>query len=101
MGAKYGHKWTSLITDDGTMELMKRCWSEDLRNIPGDAIGEALVKCTREFPEWPPTVGQFKQLCEIGRDPAMMPALPAPEPERDHDLAMSSFGEMKRILGVK
>lgn len=101
MGAKYGHKWTSLITDDGTLQLMVHCWANDLSSVPGDAIKEALVKCTSEFPEWPPTVGQFKQLCMVGRDPTLIPPARQLEKPRDHALAMDSIEQMKSILGVK
>lgn len=100
-GAKYGHRWTSLITDDGTMELLVRSWAEDLAGIPDDAMRAAIQKCPTEFPDWPPTSGQFKQLCMVGRDPLMQPGRQLPKGIRDDALALSALGEMKRILKVK
>jgi hypothetical protein len=80
---------------------MKTVWGAVLKSIPLDDIKAALETCPDHYPEWPPTVGQFKELCMIGKDPILIPPERQIEKPRDHDLAMSSFAEMRRILGVK
>lgn len=101
MQAKYTHKWSSQIPDDGMYELMKKCWAEDLATVPREFIKQALSLCSKEYPEWPPTVGQFKQLCNVGRDPILIPPERQLEKPRDEKLALDSLAEMKKILGVK
>lgn len=99
--AKYTHKWSSQVPDAEMMELMKACWAEDLRGLPNEAIRQALVSCTREYPEWPPTVGQFRELCMVGRDPITIPPERQLDKPRDEKLALDSLAEMKKILGFK
>jgi hypothetical protein len=64
MIGKYGFLWTSLYSDDLIAKLAKQEWSKELGSLSYSAIKFGLDKCLTEFPKYPPTAGQFKQLCE-------------------------------------
>jgi len=77
---------------------MQTVWGHHLRNIDLDQIKAALDRLPREYPNWPPTVGQFLELTKVGKDPLMKPALP--KPRGDEKIALDALAEMKEILNV-
>ena len=94
----YGQKWTSLIVDEAMLEDMQKTWGHYLAGTDAQTIKQALDKLPTEYPEWPPTVGQFLQVCKIGKDPSMQPSLPKPAPERNEELAFEAFTQLRKIL---
>ena len=62
---KYGHKWASLYPDEEIYAEAKKDWSVELGGISLEQIKYALDIVVDNYPEWPPTVGQFKQLCKL------------------------------------
>ena len=45
-------------------------WRTGLEGFSGEQIGAGLKRCLDAHPDWPPTLGQFRQLCRP-------PAIPA------------------------
>jgi len=76
LSVKYGHKFTSLFPDQPTLEATQREWANSLGNVSKANLRCGLDKCIDVYPSWPPSVGEFKKLCEI--DPASI-GLPSVE----------------------
>ena len=96
MTAVYGQKWTSLLIDEQMIDDMQKVWGHHLRDADEASVKTALQKMPSEYPDWPPTVGQFLALCKVGRDPDMQPKLP--KPRGDETIALESLEEIKRLL---
>lgn len=94
--ALYGQKWTSLVQNDDSMILAVNVWGKTLDGIEPETIKSVLEKLPAEYPNWPPTVGQFLALCKVGHDPAMHPQLP--KPRGDEQIALDALEQMKEIL---
>jgi hypothetical protein len=62
MAAMYGQKWTSQLTDAGTMQLVKNVWAKHLGGLSSQDIARGLDACVIEHRSWPPTVGEFLDL---------------------------------------
>ncbi len=92
----YGHKFASLIPDEVHEEELRRTWSNHLAGLTVEQIKQGIDTVMNHFVEWPPTVGQFKQLCKVGDDPANLAQLP--KPRGDEQLALSALAECQRIL---
>lgn len=92
----YGQKWTSLITDEGTLHAMELIWGKVLSKVDPAQIKVSLDRLPDEYPDWPPTVGQFRAVCKIGKDSQMQPALP--KPPGDEAIALDALAEMTEII---
>lgn len=60
----YGHKWTSAHgegDEDGT-------WQKGLTGISLDQIGIGLTGCALRNDPWPPSLPEFRAMCEQGGD---------------------------------
>ena len=99
--AIYGQKWTSLIIDEQMLEDMQKVWSHHLRKEPVEDIKKALDRLPREYPNWPPTVGQFLELCRIGKDPSLPEFVSLPRPWGDEKIANDAFAELRRMGMIK
>lgn len=62
-GLMYGHKWVSIYPDSDVLIEAEREWGRALAGLSLDDIKRALDRCIDLHPAWPPTVGEFKQLC--------------------------------------
>ena len=60
----YGHKFTSIYSDGDIQFEGEREWGRSLAGYSMDDIKRGLDKCVDEHPSWPPTIGEFKQLCK-------------------------------------
>lgn len=60
----YGQRWTSQFTDDIGLRLAQEQWSKMLSGFSMDQIKAGLDRCVDDHPKWPPTIGEFKQLCK-------------------------------------
>ncbi len=69
MAAMYGQKWSSQITDSGTMGLMRNVWAKHLGGLSGDDIARGLDECVKDYKSWPPTIGEFLDICITSRAP--------------------------------
>lgn len=63
MGVKYGQRWTSQYPDEVTLKLAQAEWGSQLSSLTMDQIKTGLDNVVDEFPSWPPTIGEFKQIC--------------------------------------
>ena len=96
----YGQKWTSQITDDQMLDDLQKVWGYHLAKFSPDEIKRSLDALPKSYPEWPPTVGQFMELCDVGRD--TLPEFKAlPRPWGSSDAAEPAFEELRKILGYK
>ena len=98
MTAVYGQKWTSLVIDEQMLNDMQQVWGHNLRNVDLDQMKLALDRLPREYPNWPPTVGQFAELCEACKVVEYNPRLPKPRTEENEKAAFAAFAEMGKIL---
>ena len=97
LAAQYGHAWVSLIQVEETENLMRHEWSRGLAGISPDEIGKALKQLPSLHPKWPPTIGEFQALCNIGKsDLPEFKSLPRPWPTEDK--ADPAFDELRKIL---
>ena len=99
LGVLYGSRFTSLIQNDEAENAARLGWGKALAGIEVDVIAAALDRLPTEYPDWPPTIGQFLAVTKIGRDPTMQPALP--KPRGSEEVALSACDEIYKILGVK
>ena len=73
----YGHRWISNYgdADDGTWEL-------GLKSLTPEQLGVGLERCLMSAEPWPPTLPEFRALCEPAKPLASYhrewPALPTP-----------------------
>lgn len=59
MREMYGSKWTSQFVDIDQHNV----WINTLNGINMIAIKQALEHCLTSYPDWPPTLPQFRFLC--------------------------------------
>jgi len=101
--ARYTHKWNSAIDDDEIYELALVDWQEELAGLTSGQITYGLANLPKS---WPPTSGEFKDLCEGKKETwqhntaAYLPlekskALPAP---RNKKLARKALAKIKLTL---
>jgi hypothetical protein len=76
---------------------MRNVWGHTLMDVEPLVMKSVLDKLPQEYPNWPPTVGQFLELCKVGIDPAMRPSLP--KPRGDEKIALDALAQMKKITG--
>lgn len=77
---------------------MEKVWGMTLASIATETIKQVLATLPKEYPNWPPTVGQFLELCKVGKDPILRQALP--KPRGDEKIALQALNEMKQKLGI-
>ena len=65
---KYTHKWASQFPDEEFIDEAKKVWAMDLSMLSADQLKIGLDTVIDQYPEWPPTVGQFKALCKVGEE---------------------------------
>ena len=97
LSAQYGNRWTSLIQNEASDNAMRKVWGETLVDVEPEVIKSVLDRLPTEYPNWPPTVGQFLELTKVGKDPNMKPALP--KPRGDEKIALEALAEISDILG--
>lgn len=93
----YGQKWLSLFAGDDEVMTWRSTWGSGLK-FDAEEIKYALSRLGSDFPDWPPTFGQFKQLCEAMPKPYLsLPAPPKvkPAPECMQALLSAAQGERK------
>lgn len=100
MGVNYGHKWTSLIVDDETLQAMKSVWGSMVEAYSLDVIRDALKRVPSDYLEWPPTAGQFAEICKACVVVEYDPALPPPRTKGQTKAGLAALSEMKKILKV-
>ena len=79
MAIKYGHKWSSQFPDDAFIDDAKKVWSLDLKGLDNDQIKQGLDTMVKEYPTWPPTVGEFLELCKVGGESRRLEQLSLPD----------------------
>lgn len=94
----YGQKWVSLFQGDEAIESWRVTWASGL-HADADQIKFALSRIGTEHPEWPPTFGQFKALCDAMPKPYIALAAPkiVPSPERAEEFRKAVAGRRQRM----
>lgn len=91
----YGHRFQTL-NDEGSILLWTEIWAQGLAGITGDQMRHGLGSAQRNYPDFPPTLPQFRQCCED---------LPRPAPRRldpppgDRERALASIARIKALIG--
>ena len=98
MTAVYGQKWSSLVIDEQMLNDMQQVWGHHLRNVDLDQMKLALDILPKEYPNWPPTVGQFAELCDACKKTEYNPQLPKPRTEASEKVAEDALKQMREIL---
>ena len=96
---KYGHKWSSLFPegDLALYEESKSMWAEEMGGLTMEQIKYALDIVVDNYPEWPPTVGQFKQLCKLSEiEPDYVP-LKLDNPAKPETVAANLAAMMRSL----
>ena len=101
--AKYTHKWLSAIDNDEVYELAVIEWQEGLAGLSNKQI---LVGIANLPKSWPPTSGEFRDLCEEKNDEwsqntaayKFFDKSKAISYDGDRNLARKKLAEAKRIL---
>lgn len=76
--ATYAHKFVSLFQTEGSVEIWRASWAAGLTGVTAEQIKYALEKMLDHYAEWPPGLGQFRQLCQESPKPVLQ-ALPEPK----------------------
>lgn len=95
----YGQKWIALFQGDEAIETWRVTWASGL-DVTAEQIRHALSLIGTQFPDWPPTFGQFKGLCDSAPKPYVQIAPPkyiAPTPESKERFArvLATLGKPK------
>lgn len=63
--AMYMQKWRSYFTSTLVIDDWKKMWSHAFisNGITAKMAFEAIERCAKEYPKWPPTEGEFIALC--------------------------------------
>ena len=67
--ASYGNKVTSMWGDCPQADVLD-AWQTGLSGLSGEQIKAGLNRTLDSYPDWPPTLGQFRQLCRPPAVPA-------------------------------
>jgi len=92
----YGHKWAGLFQGDEAIESWRITWAQGL-DVSAEQIKFALSRIGSEFPDWPPTFGQFKSLCGCAPKSVVL-ALRKPEYRKPSEAIMN---ELKRVAKTR
>jgi hypothetical protein len=78
LAVKYAQKFTSVFGDDeDVLHATQHEWAESLGGIPKQQLRQGLDACIDQYPSWPPTVGEFKQLCKLSAKSLGVPTVEA------------------------
>ena len=72
----YGQKWTSLFQGAEAIESWRITWGQGMAGFSAEQWSHGVSRMATAYPEWPPTLGQFRELCFIPQKPML--ALPKP-----------------------
>lgn len=75
LSIKYESKFTAKYPDKASRESAKAVWARDLVDIGPAQINYALDLVVRMHPAWPPTVGEFRQLCLVDAQELGLPTV--------------------------
>lgn len=62
MAEIYGHRWTSAYGDCEGSAF--RTWQDGLADVAPAYVAHALRQCVQRGDEWPPTLPEFRALCQ-------------------------------------
>jgi hypothetical protein len=95
----YGTLFTGRFASVELAEAAKREWAVDLSRYTLMQIESALELCKTQYPDYPPTLGQFRKLCEQRTHAAHAEykALPAP---RNKPAALAALTKMRGLLKI-
>lgn len=94
----YGQKWLCLFQGDEAIESWRITWATGLQ-VGADQLKYALSRLSIDHPEWPPTFGQFKGLCDAMPKPYI--ALPPPQKIPRSDAVTDEFKKALQGFGSR
>ena len=60
---RYLHKWTSQFQSPIEEQQVMNFWAQELADVSAEHLAKAMKVVSDRYLEWPPTIGQFKQMC--------------------------------------
>lgn len=75
LGTKYTTKFSSKYPTPELVKAAKAVWARDLGDLLPSQIDFGLDRVIREFPSWPPEVGEFRQLCLVSAEEMGLPTV--------------------------
>ncbi len=104
MTAIYGQKFSSLFPDVEAAREWRETWAIALADLTGDQIAMGLDKLMKGAHEWPPTTGEFRDLCKpvVRAEHQRHPALSAPRDTKDRSAELAKIKAMlsKKMTGA-
>lgn len=98
--AQYGALWSSRFNDPDMAEAMQEEWRQSLSGFWPEVIVEATDRCKSDYPNSPPTLGQFCYLCRMLTQDRIMRFKPLPEPPRNLEVGRKHLEQIERMLGI-
>lgn len=100
MQSNYGNKFSSQFASSQVLEATKKEWAYALYPYNVDDISFAIREMQQHYKEWPPTIGQFIELCK--KHYKVMPMLDPPKVERsDKASGNAAIAKIRKTLGMK
>ena len=94
----YAQKFTSLFKEESEIESWLDLWSQLACDV--HSMQAALARLPTEFPDWPPTFGQFKALLESQPVPYLsLPLLVKTQPSPEQAEKLESLIKAKTKTG--
>ena len=83
LSACYGNRMATMWGDCPRADIMD-AWREGLRGVDPARVSDALARVHAEYPEWPPTLGEFVALCRRPTvEAAHRPLVSLPRPKHE------------------
>lgn len=98
----YGHRFQSLFPDEQSLEIWRDTWAQGLADLSSQQLGHGLACALKDSMLWPPSLPEFRAMCETLRNPsktAPHPALLAPMNRSEH--AKAELGKVLEMLRSK
>ena len=94
------NRWTTQFHSPTDVDLAKQEWAKGLSGFSADEIERALDACRTSQRDWPPSIGQFRELARPRAAPCHKPfqrALPPPAPRPE--IVSAALAKMRESLG--
>jgi len=95
--SNYGNKFSSQFPTEKILNAAKKEWAYALSPYEKNDIGYAIREMQKHYKQWPPTPGQFVELCRNRYK--IMQVTNMPKVERsDRDVGNAAIRKMRRYL---
>ena len=92
--AMYGSRFQSLIRSPREADIWSETWAAGLAGVGPQELRRGYDACLVDHPDWPPTLGQFRELCIRKPHPSHVPRIQAPRDTTDRSREMGRIFDM-------